>query len=308
MKDKKTLAGYAVIALAGIISAIIYDKLILGAIADYAGKFCLSFKHFLSSIPFPHASTGGLITALLTGDRKGVDRQIIECFRRSGASHILALSGFHLGFIYMLIRSATIPLGNYPAIRAFRYLAICFLCIFYTLMTGASPSAVRAMLFIIIRETVILFPERHTDNLRMFVTAMAIQVCANPSVIKSIGFQLSYSAVLGIFLFYGSLRNFFPEGRSISPMKKIWDNMALTLSCQIFTAPLCWFYFRSFPQFFLLTNLLALPLTSCIIFLAVLTAVLSLSGICPIILIKACDFSAQALIYLLENISSLQPD
>lgn len=305
MKDKKTLAGFAVIAAAGAIMAILYDELILCIISDFAENICISFKHFILDIPFPHTNTGKLITALLTGDRKGMDRQIIDCFRRSGASHILALSGLHLGLIYTLIRATTSPLGNYPASRAFRYAVVCGSCIFYTLMTGASPSTVRALLFILIRETVILLPERHIGSIRMFITAMAIQVCADPAIIKSIGFQLSYSAVLGIMLFSKPLQNIFPAGKNISLMKKIWDNMALTLSCQVFTAPLCWYYFHSFPEYFLLTNLIAIPLTSCTIFLSVLTIALVFCGLCPQILIKACDWSAGALIYLLEKISSL---
>ena len=305
MKDKKTLAGYAAIVAAGIILAILHSGLILGAVSAFAGDFCLSFKHFLQGIPFPHQETHSLVTALLTGDRGSVDRHIIESFRRSGASHILALSGLHLGFIYMLLRASTLPLGNYPACRAFRYATVCCACIFYTLMTGASPSAVRAMLFILFRETVTFFPERHSSGIRLFVTAILIQICADPAVVKSAGFQLSYSAVLGILLFSKPLQDIFPGGKIPGIMKKIWDNMALTLSCQIFTAPLCFYYFHSMPRYFLLTNLLAVPLTSCIIFLAVLTAALSFCGICPTILIKACDFSVQALIYLLGKISSL---
>lgn len=305
MKDKNTLAGFAAISAAGVILSTLHDKLIIGVISNYAEDICLSFKYFLQGIPFPNTCTGALITALLTGDRSGLSRQITDFFRQSGASHILALSGLHLGFIYMMIRISTLPLGNNPVSRVIRFLFICCSCIFYSLMTGASPSIVRALLFILIRETVILFPERHTGSIRMFLTALLIQVCANPPVVASLGFQLSYSAVLGILLFSKPLQNIFPKGNGISLMKKIWDNMALTLSCQVFTAPLCWYYFHNLPQYFLLTNLLAIPLTSCIIFLAILTIALSFCGICPQILIKACDFSVQALIHILEKISSL---
>lgn len=305
MKDNKTIAGFVIVSGAGIGLALIYRLFILNFFSSFAEDVCLLFRESVRAIPFGMEATGNFIVALLTGDRSGLDKDTVNCFRQSGASHILALSGLHLGFIYLLIRKATLPLGNFPSSRIIRYIFICLFSIFYTLMTGASPSTVRALLFILIRESAILFPERSTGNAGMFATALIIQLAANPSVISSIGFQLSYLAMLGIFLFARPLQNFFPEGKSFILMKKIWDNMAMTLCCQVFTAPLCWHYFHSFPKYFLLTNLFALPLTSCIMALAAATIVLHSFGICPQIMIKACDYSVQALISVLKNISSL---
>ena len=75
-------------------------------------------------------------------------------------------------------------------------------------------------------------------------------------------------------------------------MRKIWEAASLTISCQLSTAPLAWFYFRSFPINFLITNLIAMPLTSLLIPLSIITICLHATGICPACLIDDPDCEA----------------
>lgn len=87
--------------------------------------------------------------------------------------------------------------------------------------------------------------------------------------------------------------------------RKIWDAAALTISCQVFTGPLAWWKFGTFPKYFLLTNLLSLPLTSAVMLLSVSTSVLFAIGICPDFLISLTDSSASLLLFIMKVISSM---
>ena len=88
-------------------------------------------------------------------------------------------------------------------------------------------------------------------------------------------------------------------------MHKIWDAAALSTSCQITTAPIAWHYFHTFPKFFLLTNLLAIPLTTGLIAVSLLTICLYSFGICPTFLITLTDFLVSLLTWILSIIGSM---
>lgn len=333
---------------AGVFCAATSTLTSLGAVAGkplFAG-LAADFRSMISSIPFPHDGTAPLVNALLTGDRSSLDSSVMNSFRDSGASHILALSGLHLGIIYGILLKATSIFGKHPTVKAVRSLIIISLCGIYTLATGASPSLVRAFLFILVNETARL-THRSNNPLRVYCAALFIQTSINPQVISSTGFQLSYLAMAGIFLLYPALKKWYPQEEAAGDMliekdagrtesdglegvtidkgccrarrcwtswmktilsaapRKIWDAAALTISCQVFTGPLAWWKFGTFPKYFLLTNLLSLPLISAVMLLSVSTSVLFAIGICPDFLISLTDSSASLLLFIMKVISSM---
>ena len=333
---------------AGVFCAATSTLTSLGAVAGkplFAG-LAADFRSMISSIPFPHEGTAPLVNALLTGDRSSLDDSVMNSFRDSGASHILALSGLHLGIIYGILLKVSSIFGKHPTVKAVRSLIIISLCGIYTLATGASPSLVRAFLFILINETARL-THRSNNPLRVYCAALFIQTAINPQVISSTGFQLSYLAMAGIFLLYPALKKWYPQKEAAGDMliekgadltesdglegvmndkgccrarrcwtswmktivpatpRKIWDAAALTISCQVFTGPLAWWKFGTFPKYFLLTNLLSLPLTSAVMLLSVSTSVLFAIGICPDFLISLTDSSASLLLFIMKVISSM---
>lgn len=333
---------------AGVFCAATSTLTSLGAVAGkplFAG-LAADFRSMISSIPFPHEGTAPLVNALLTGDRSSLDSSVMKSFRDSGASHILALSGLHLGIIYGILLKVTSIFGKHPTVKAVRSLIIILLCGIYTLATGASPSLVRAFLFILVNETARL-THRSNNPLRVYCAALFIQTAINPQVISSTGFQLSYLAMAGIFLLYPALKKWYPQKEAAGDMliekgagltesdglagmmidkgccrarrcrtswmktivsaapRKIWDAAALTISCQVFTGPLAWWKFGTFPKYFLLTNLLSLPLTSAVMLLSVSTSVLFAIGICPDFLISLTDSSASLLLFIMKVISSM---
>ena len=261
-------------------------------------------RAFIDRIPFPTWTTAPLLKAFLTGDRSGLDRETVRIFRDSGASHLLALSGLHMGILYLILSRLLWPLGNSLGAKRFRYVIILAAAAFFTLMTGASPSIVRAFLFIALNETARLMG-RPRRPLRILSSALLIQLVLTPTVITSVGFQLSYLAMAGIFLLYPHLEGWYPKGPGIDPMRKVWQAAALSISCQVFTGPLAWYRFRTFPTYFLLTNLLAMPLTSLLMGTAVATIALRGIGLCPGFLIQATDALCTGLLWILRIIASM---
>lgn len=261
-------------------------------------------RAFIGGLPFADSRTPALLQALLTGDRSALPADVTAVFRRSGAAHLLALSGLHIGIIYLLLDKLGSLLGASPLARKLRFAAVVTASGFFTLMTGASPSIVRAFLFILINE-VLRLTGRPRKPLRVLCLALLVQLALEPGVVRSTGFQLSYLAMAGIFLLYPTLESWYPAGSRWNPLRRLWQSAALALSCQLFTAPLAWLRFHSFPRFFLLTNLLAMPLTTVLMLCAIATLGLSALGICPGFLITATDGLSRLLIQILEVIASL---
>ena len=269
-----------------------------------ASRAVEGLRRHISSLPFQADETASLLKALLTGDRSGLSPQTKAVFRESGASHLLALSGLHIGIIYLIFDKLTSLIGHTEKARILRYAGIVSAAGFFTLMTGAGPSIVRAFLFITIGETLRL-TGRPRSSLRVLSLALLVQLVLDPSAIRSLGFQLSYLALAGISLLNPILEKWYPEGRFPDPFRSIWKTATLSISCQAFTAPLVWLRFHTFPTYFLITNLLAIPLTTALMGIAILTVTLSAFGGCPVLLIKITDGVSRLLLFVLEVISSM---
>ncbi|MBQ9184614.1 MAG: ComEC/Rec2 family competence protein [Bacteroidales bacterium] len=259
----------------------------------------------VEALPFSSDGTAALVKALALGDRSSLSPEVSAAFRASGASHILALSGLHLGIFYMLLSYIMAPLGRSPVVRRAKSLTIILLSAGYVVIAGASASLVRALLFIILREGASMM-YRKISLLRILLCAMMIQLMLSPGEIASASFQLSYLAVFGIALVYPWLSALYPDdGGRFNPVRKVWLLASLSISCQLFTAPVAWLRFRSFPKYFLLANLLAIPPATILTASAIGIVVLAPTGWCPGSLITIADFSASLLTSVLQVISGM---
>ena len=258
----------------------------------------------IRALPFKHPGTDELLCAFILGDKSGLEKETQAQFRDSGAAHLLALSGLHLGIIYVLVLKTLSLLGRSRPARWIRYFLLIAAAGFYTLATGASPSLVRAFLFIVLRETSKLF-HRPQAPAQILMAALTIQLILTPKALFSAGFQLSYLAVAGIIYLWPPLRRCWPGDPAAdhSWMRRVWDSTSLSISCQLTTGPLAWIRFGTLPGHFLLTNLIAIPLTGLLIPLAIGTLLLSQLGFCPELLYAVVDVLAEALQYSLRIIS-----
>ncbi len=302
------LLGLSAGAFAGLTS-LIMDVSSYSAFGSWAAGTGVRLGDFIDGIPFADPQTNAMLKALITGERNDIPKSVADAFRDSGAAHILSLSGFHLGIVYGIVRWSLSGLGNGAQASRLRSFLIVLTCGFYTLATGAGPSIVRAFLFILLGETARIFHRRRTTA-ALLLASLLIQLVLSPSSIRSVSFQLSYAAMAGIAWIYPRLRDFWPgnpfDDRPFTrAVRWIWNSAALSISCQLTTGPLAWFYFGSFPQYFLLTNLIALPLTSLLIPVGLTAIALSGLGLCPPLLLHATDLLVSWLTFSLEVIANM---
>jgi competence protein ComEC len=213
----------------------------------------------------------GLAEALLVGFKDDLDKELVQSYSRTGVVHIIAISGMHLALIYGMLMWITIPLKK---IRFLRTLIILSGLWLFTLMAGAQASVVRsAVMFTCI--AIGLLSGRKSSTYNTLSLSAFLLLCYQPFWLWDIGFQLSYAAVLSILLFYTKVYNvmFFKN----KTLDAIWKILAISLAAQIVTTPLTLYHFHQFPVLFLLTNVLAVPLSGLILFGEILLCLLSWS-------------------------------
>lgn len=262
-------------------------------------------RNSIRKIPFSDQEINAVISALLTGDRSDIPPEIIRTFRNSGASHILALSGLHLGIIYSILQKSSALIGNSIQAIRLRSTLIIIVCSIYSMATGAGDSISRALLFIIIREAANVWGRKISIG-GIFFCALIIQLTHSPLSCRSAGFQLSYAAIAGIaFIFPYFNRLWNTDNLCFNPIARIWKSAAISISCQLTTGPLAWLWFGAVPKYFLMTNLIAVPLAGLIIPTSLLTLTLHSFGICPDIITRATECLVSTLTDALEIISSM---
>lgn len=275
-------------------------------VREFAERCGENLKKGIDAIPYSDNGNRALTKALLTGDKSGIGKDVNEVFRKSGASHILALSGMHLGIIWLILNRLLSFFGNSRTAVGARSVLIVGISGFFTLMTGASPSIVRAFLFIAINETA-----RRTcrtgSSIHTLATALMLQLAFAPENIASVGFQLSYAAMCGIFFLFPTLKSWFPKPSEggVPIMGRIWNSAALSISCQIFTTPLVWYHFGTFPQYFLIANLIAIPISTVCMVSGIIMIFMNITGFCPEFIIAAHERCLEALQGTLSVIAAM---
>ena len=210
-----------------------------------------------------------VLTAMVTGNKSHLSSATKAAYKNSGAMHILALSGLHIGIIYTLLSGMLFFLNRTIFSRQIKLL-ICTACLFaYAAMTGFSPSVQRAAIMITTHK-VLDWGGRKRGKWDVMLLSAAIIIILHPSQLTQAGFQLSYAAVFGIIAIYPTINIacvLWEKWRFAKAANAVWSLMAISVSCQIATAPFSLYYFNSLPQPFLLTNLLVVPLVSITLYL-----------------------------------------
>ncbi|MDX5326984.1 MAG: competence protein ComEC family protein [Bacteroidota bacterium] len=197
--------------------------------------------------------------ALLLGYKKDLDDETRASFSRTGTLHVLAVSGLHVGVIFLLLRWALQKAG-----RGIRVGIILPILWFYALFTGWSPSVVRAATMFSLL-AISEWMGRETHPLQTILVSAFILLCIDPFMLFSLGFQLSYGAVIGIITLQRPIANGFLDKFPNAP-KRVVDLACVSLAAQCGTLPLSLFYFHQFPTYFLLSNFIVVPLVSLILY------------------------------------------
>lgn len=196
-----------------------------------------------------------ILATLTLGYRKAMNRDIRRRFSSTGVSHLLAVSGLHVGIVCGFLTFLFAPLARRPAGRQLRYI-LSLLCLWgYVWITGLAASAVRAgiMLSIYLVGRIL---KRSSDRYNTWCAAAFCMLAYDPLYLFDIGFQLSYLAVFSILFFQPRLERLIPVRNPLIALP--WQWLTVTLAAQVGTTFLCLYYFRQFSWVFLFTNL---PLT-----------------------------------------------
>ena len=196
--------------------------------------------------------------AMLLGDRSGLSSDDKENFKKAGLSHILAISGLHVGLIYLMLEFVLSFFAYSPLANQCKRGVIIVILIGYAILTGASPAVCRAV-FMFSCFLLAQILHRKTKSLNILAFSAFCMLCFQPNLIFDLGFQLSYAAVTGILLVSPILSRWLVEKAPWIP-RNIRGMLIVTLSAQVFTSPLIWVHFGEFPTYFLLSNMLILPL------------------------------------------------
>jgi competence protein ComEC len=200
--------------------------------------------------------------ALILGVTEGIDNELLSAYAASGAMHVLAVSGMHVGIIYVIILFLFKPLKKY---RWSPWLIAClsiFLLWSFAFVTGLSPSVLRAVTmfsFVALAKPL----SWRTNIYNTLATSAFVLLLYNPYLIMSVGFQLSYLAVLGIVYLQRPLYNLWIVDNQLGNW--VWKITSISFAAQVATFALGMLYFHQFPVYFLVSNLFVIPLSTAVL-------------------------------------------
>ncbi len=214
----------------------------------------------------PHTDFA-LAEALFLGYRKNIDAETWQSYADTGIAHIIAISGMHMAMVYLSTRWLLLL---FPWAQRYKRVAIGIALLMmwlFACLTGLPPSVSRAAFMFTLLGIGEIIDRNIPPNNNLAASALLL-LWINPYWLFDIGFQLSFLAVLSLQLTYTPIYAWY-KGKN-KYISSIWKLLAATLSAQVFTLPLCLFAFHQFPLLFLLSNLIAVPLSSILLYLEIL--------------------------------------
>ena len=211
-----------------------------------------------------------VLAAMSLGDKSALSRDVKDTYSVSGASHVLALSGLHLGIIYMLL-SMFLPRRRWPALSQ---LLIVLMIWAFVFLVGMSVSVVRSAVMLTLYGLLSIGNREKMSINALAFTAIAMLMW-NPAWLFDVGFQMSFMAVLAILLFVPLFDDVFPAEYLMEHrwLKWVWGMVTVSCSAQLGVAPLIAFYFGRFSTYFLLTNFIVVPAAMLILWLSIVVLV-----------------------------------
>ncbi|MBK9191648.1 MAG: ComEC family competence protein [Crocinitomicaceae bacterium] len=226
--------------------------------------------------------------ALLLGDKEYISDDLMMSYSSSGTLHVLAVSGLHVGIIMLILNFLLQPVKRIKNGK-YIFLALALSGIwFYTLLTGFTPSILRAAVmfsFVIIGKEL----QRDSTIQQSLLVSAFILIIIDPHILFQIGFLLSYLAVAGIVYFHPLIYNklYFKQKWA----DKIWQLSSVSIAAQISTLPISIYCFHQFPNYFLFANLIVIPVSFVILILGIFA-----------LLVNAVPFLGDFSFYLLDKL------
>lgn len=198
-------------------------------------------------------------SALILGYRDEVPEDLLAAYSETGAMHVLAVSGLHVGVVFVILNFLFGRIKLYSPLWTVTKVLLILAGIWaFALVTGATPSVLRAaVMFSFVNVGMAM--KRNNNIYNTLASSAFLLLLINPFWIASVSFQLSYLAVLGIVFFQTKIAKLWIIEHKW--LDKIWQLVAVSIAAQIMTLPLTLFYFNQFPTWFWLSSLILVPLS-----------------------------------------------
>lgn len=202
-------------------------------------------------------------SALILGYRSDLDVEMTQAYATAGAMHVLAVSGLHVGLIFLVFSKLFGPLAAMRHGKVLKAILLLAVIWSYAMLTGLSSSVLRAawmFSFIVLGQT----SNRHTSIYNTIAASAIILILYKPTIIMDVSFQLSYLAVVGIIYLQPKIYHLLYVKNSL--LDKLWALTTVSIAAQVATFPLGFLYFHQFPNYFLISNILVIPLATMILY------------------------------------------
>lgn len=280
----------------------------LQKVKDMEGNFIVEYalllrQKMLAKLEQQLSNNSALLvaSALVLGYRNDMEKDVMDIFTNTGTVHVLAVSGLHVGIVFVVFSALLFGMNRNTKLKLLKGLLLLLLIWGYALITGFSPSVLRAA--IMISFTLVAFHLVKDHNIYNTIAASAFMMLIyNPRFISHVGFQLSYLALLGIIYLYPKAKNLY-KGENVV-LKWIWSYSALSIVAQVATFPLVIYYFNNFPLYFLPANLFIILPATLIVYLGFLVLFLPY-GIIATYMAALLQMLILFCISVLEALSSL---
>jgi competence protein ComEC len=201
-------------------------------------------------------------SAILLGYREDLSRSVVQSFVDSGVVHVICVAGLHVGIIFLLLSYLIVFPAKFKHGKLMSVLLILLLLWLYALFTGLATPVLRATIVFSLL-TIGNHFKKYTNTVNTLAASAFLMLLADPFSIADSGLQLSYLAVLGILVIYKPLLSIFNPKYVL--VKYMWELACVSVSAQIAVLPLSLLYFHQFPNYFIVTNILVVPLLTLVI-------------------------------------------
>ncbi len=235
-----------------------------------------------------------IAAAILLGYDAELDPEMKQQFAGAGAMHILCVSGLHVGIIYLFF---SVLLGFLKRVKygtIIKALVLIIVIWFYALLTGMAPSVLRAATMFTFVSTGQTF-KRYTNIYNTLAASAFFLLLVNPFMLREVGFQLSYAAVFSIVWIQPFLSKMLVCNNKI--LKYFFDIFTVSIAAQLGTFPLAIYYFHQFPNYFIITNLIVIPLSFLIVLIGLIVALFSFWAFLSAIFTRVLSF----LLFVLDS-------
>lgn len=215
-----------------------------------------------------------ITAALILGDRHFIPQELQQEYADAGVVHILAVSGLHIGIMVLLLHFLLQPLKRFRQGKLLEFVIIISFLWSYAFVAGLSPSVVRAVtMFSFVSLGLIL--KNKTNVYHALITSALLLLLFYPYFLFSLGFKMSYLAVISIVIVQPKLVGFWKPKYKIT--KYFWNLITVSIAAQIGLMPLSLYYFHQFSSLFVLSNLVIIPCLGTILILGFVTLLLSVA-------------------------------